>query len=79
MGFTEDGMPSFKIGEDGEMPTEEEIMAWIEKSKAENAATDAKAQNERYYAGEQVVPDDELPTTGEVKNDEEKVGKHDEL
>ncbi|KAH8766404.1 Hsp70 protein-domain-containing protein [Hyaloscypha sp. PMI_1271] len=79
LGFTEDGMPSFKIGEDGEMPTEEEIMAWIEKSKAENAAADPKAQNEGYYAGEQGVPDDELPMTDEVKKDEEKVEKHDEL
>ncbi|KAL5328892.1 hypothetical protein ACEPPN_002401 [Leptodophora sp. 'Broadleaf-Isolate-01'] len=39
--FNEKGEPSFKIGEDGEMPTEEEIMAFIKKSQAESAAKEA--------------------------------------
>ncbi|KAH7342642.1 Hsp70 protein-domain-containing protein [Rhexocercosporidium sp. MPI-PUGE-AT-0058] len=39
--FNEKGQPSFKIGEDGKMPTEEEIMDFIKKSQAESAAKDA--------------------------------------
>ena len=74
LGFTEDGMPSFKIGEDGEMPSEEEIMAWIEKEKTRQAAADLKAQKEKYYAGEQV---DEEPKTEET--DGGNGNKHDEL
>ncbi|TVY37928.1 Hypoxia up-regulated protein [Lachnellula subtilissima] len=35
--FDDQGMPMFKVGEDGEMPSEEEIMKWFEKSKAEQA------------------------------------------
>ncbi|TVY24139.1 Hypoxia up-regulated protein [Lachnellula hyalina] len=35
--FNDEGMPMFKVGEDGEMPSEEEIMKWFEKSKAEQA------------------------------------------
>lgn len=76
LGFTEDGMPSFKIGEDGEMPSEEEIMAWIEKSKAEQAAKELKDQKEN-NKGEQVVVDDEGPKAEEKES--EKVEKHDEL
>ena len=71
LGFTEDGMPSFKIGEDGELPSEEEIMAWIEKSKAEQAAKELKMEKEKYDKGEQVEDD--------VKDDGENVEKHDEL
>jgi hypoxia up-regulated 1 len=72
--FTEDGKPSFRVGEDGEMPTEEEIMAFLEKAQAEQAAADIKAQKEKYYAGEEVVPDEEL-----AKEDVETEKKHDEL
>lgn len=33
-----EGQPVFKVGEDGKLPSEEEILAFIEKSKAERAA-----------------------------------------
>jgi hypoxia up-regulated 1 len=72
--FTEDGKPSFRVGEDGEMPTEEEILAFFEKAKAEQAAADLKAEKERHYAGEEVVPDEEQP-----KEDVDAKKKHDEL
>jgi hypoxia up-regulated 1 len=35
--FGEEGQPIFKVGEDGKMPTEEEILAYIEKANKENA------------------------------------------
>ncbi|KAL2075492.1 hypothetical protein VTL71DRAFT_435 [Oculimacula yallundae] len=54
--FNEKGMPSIKIGEDGEMPTEEEIMDFIKKSQAESKANDAAAG--------------EKPKVGEEKHDE---------
>jgi hypoxia up-regulated 1 len=80
LGFTEDGMPSFRVGEDGEMPSEEEIMRWIEKSKAEQAAKELKAEKERYYANEQGGPDDEEAKKEDGKTEDgEKVEKHDEL
>ncbi|KAN0106737.1 actin-like ATPase domain containing protein [Hyaloscypha variabilis] len=68
--FTDDGMPSFKIGEDGEMPSEEEIMAWIEKEKAKQAAADSKAQKD--------IPDEE-PKTEQTETDGDNGNKHDEL
>jgi hypoxia up-regulated 1 len=69
--FTDDGMPSFKIGEDGEMPSEEEIMAWIEKEKAKQAAADSKAQKD--------VPDEEPKTEQTEETDGDNGNKHDEL
>jgi hypoxia up-regulated 1 len=36
--FNDEGMPMFKVGEDGELPSEEEILAFIEKSKAREEA-----------------------------------------
>ncbi|TVY46795.1 Hypoxia up-regulated protein [Lachnellula occidentalis] len=50
--FDDAGMPMFKIGEDGEMPSEEEIMKWFEKSKAE--------QEKNEEAGEKPAKKDEL-------------------
>ncbi|KAH6680237.1 Hsp70 protein-domain-containing protein [Halenospora varia] len=41
--FTDDGKPGFRVGEDGEMPSEEEILAFIEKNK-ENAEKEKKAE-----------------------------------
>ncbi|PMD45967.1 actin-like ATPase domain-containing protein [Hyaloscypha variabilis F] len=69
--FTDDGMPSFKIGEDGEMPSEEEIMAWIEKEKAKQAAADSKAQKD--------IPDEEPKTEQMEETDGDNGNKHDEL
>jgi hypothetical protein len=62
-------------GEDSEMSAEE-MMAWIEKLEAEEAAAGLKAPREGYYPGEQVVPDEE-----QLKDDveTEKATKHDEL
>ncbi len=44
--FNKDGKPAFTVGPDGELPSEEEIMAWIEKDKKDRAATEAKAQTD---------------------------------
>ena len=72
--FAGDGTPMFG-GEDSEMSAEE-MMAWIEKLEAEEAAAGLKAPREGYYPGEQVVPDEE-----QLKDDveTEKATKHDEL
>jgi hypoxia up-regulated 1 len=35
--FNGEGQPMFKVGEDGQLPSEEEILEFIRKSKAENA------------------------------------------
>ncbi|KAH8668033.1 Hsp70 protein-domain-containing protein [Tricladium varicosporioides] len=43
--FTEDGKPALKVGEDAEMPSEEEILAFIEKNKKENAEKEKKAED----------------------------------
>lgn len=34
--INDEGMPMFKVGEDGELPSEEDIMAFIEKNKKES-------------------------------------------
>jgi len=44
LNFNKDGKPAFTVGPDGELPSEEEIMAFIEKSKKDQAAAEAKAE-----------------------------------
>jgi len=45
--FNDEGQPTFKVGEDGELPTEEEILAFIEKNKAENAAKEKEDKSKK--------------------------------
>ena len=57
--FNEEGQPTFRVGEDGELPTEEEIMAFLKQNEAERAAKekqDAAAEN----GGTESKPHDEL-------------------
>jgi hypoxia up-regulated 1 len=45
--FNDEGQPTFKVGEDGELPSEEEILAFIEKNKAENAAKEKEEKKSK--------------------------------
>ncbi|KAK0125532.1 lumenal Hsp70 protein [Cadophora gregata f. sp. sojae] len=56
--FNEKGQPSFKIGEDGELPSEEEIMDFIKKSQAENAAREAADGTTKEDTDEKKVHDE---------------------
>ena len=47
--FNEDGMPSFRVGEDGELPSEEDILAFIERQKAREAATNGDTGDEKKH------------------------------
>ncbi|XMA15520.1 hypothetical protein WAI453_008311 [Rhynchosporium graminicola] len=51
--FAEDGTPSFKVGENGEMPSEEDIMAFLKKSQAETAAKEAAGEVPKEGAAEE--------------------------
>jgi len=52
--FDTDSMPAFTMGPDGELPSEEEILAFIEKSKKGQAAAEAKASSDDTTAEEPV-------------------------
>ncbi len=67
--FDDEGNPAFRFGEDGELPSEEEFLAFIQKSKAEQ---EAKEADEKASAGDKPAMKD-----GAKGTDEEK--PHDEL
>ncbi|TVY80538.1 Hypoxia up-regulated protein [Lachnellula suecica] len=46
LNFNDEGLPTFRVGEDGEMPTEEEILAFIEKNKKENVGKEEKSKKD---------------------------------
>ncbi|CZR66057.1 related to stress protein ORP150 [Phialocephala subalpina] len=50
--FMKDGKPAFTMGPDGEMPSEEELMAYIRQAQKEQEARDAKAEKESEKAEE---------------------------
>ena len=64
LGFGDDGQPVLKVAEDGTMPTEEEILAFLEKGKKKQAAKEG-AEGEK---------EEKNDNDKEEKND-----KHDEL
>jgi len=41
-----DGIPKFRVGEDGELPSEEEILEFIEKQKQADAANEKGSEEE---------------------------------
>jgi len=72
LNFGKEGENFFKMGENGEMPTEEEIKAFIEKQQTEANAAEIKAQKEEADA------ERTAETAGDSNEAEEKKA-HDEL
>ncbi|KUJ21598.1 actin-like ATPase domain-containing protein [Mollisia scopiformis] len=68
MNYGQGGKPMFTLGPDGELPSEEEILAFVEQNKKDQAATEAKAKKEGKASGDDA-------TTGESGDKK----KHDEL
>jgi hypoxia up-regulated 1 len=62
--FNEEGQPTFRVGENGELPTEEEIMAFLKKTESERVANEkqdaGKVRKEAENDGAESKPHDEL-------------------